>query len=125
MANGAPVCTDSRDEVFTQPTPNNLLAIPIPTDLPSAIQAIKALRAAVMQLTARTGGPPPNPFKPQYNGFTSKKTTSRWSELSQDRVVKKVRVFNPNDKTQFVDVEQINGVTMQDQLTGEKWTWKR
>ena len=122
---GAPVCSDSKDEVIKQPTPNNLLGIPVATDLPTAIAAVNAMRAVLQNITGRTGGFPPKPFTPQYNGFTSKKTTSRWSEVSGDRVKKVVKVYNPNDKTQFIEVEQINGVTMQDQVTGDKWTWKR
>lgn len=124
-SSGAPVCSDSKDEVITQPIPNNNLAIPVATDLQSALAAIAALRAAVMALTNRLGGIPATPFKPQFNGFTSKKTTSRWSEVRQARSVKVVRVKQKTNPNNFVDVEQINGLTMQDRITGDKWTWSR
>lgn len=122
---GAPVCSDSKDEVLTQPTPNNSLPIPVANDLQSLYAAVNALRAAVMRLTNRTGGPPPQKFTPQYNGFTSKKTTVRWSEVRPERTTKVVRVKQKTNPSNYVDVEQINSLTMQDQVTGDKWKWSR
>ncbi len=124
-SNGAPVCSDSKDEVITQPTPNNSLPIPVANDMASLWAAINALRAAVMRLTNRTGGPPPKQFTPQFNGFTTKKTTSRWSEVRPQRTTKVVRIKQKTNPNNYVDVEQIDGLVMQDQVTGDKWTWSR
>jgi hypothetical protein len=47
----------------------------------------------------------------------------RWKESK--RTTEVVRVFNPNDHSQFVDVERINQLTMTDGVTGESWSWSR
>jgi len=46
-----------------------------------------------------------------------------WRETG--RVTEMVRVFNPTDHTQYVDVERINRLTMADQVTGQVWEWNR
>lgn len=48
--------------------------------------------------------------------------------LTEDRgsrVVKTVRVYNPQDKEQYVDVQQINRMVFKDAKSGETWTWSR
>ena len=42
-----------------------------------------------------------------------------------DRTVKKVRIFNPDDKTQYVDVNQITALTLKDPVTGMTWKWSQ
>lgn len=47
----------------------------------------------------------------------------RFSEVS--RVTKKVKISNPDDDTQYVMVEQITKLVMQDNVTKEQWVWTR
>lgn len=124
MAN-APICHESRDEAFPTKQPSSIPNIPPATDLASAIAAINALRAAVMALAGRQQSRPPQPWTPQINNFQSTNSNTRWQEDRKVRVTQVVRVFNPKNKKQYVDVEQINGLTFADQKTGEKFQWKR
>lgn len=62
----------------------------------------------------------PNPFNQNQNVSPGKQD---WNEVT--RKVAVVRVFNESDRTQFVDVEQINGLTMKNKKTGETWVWTR
>lgn len=41
-----------------------------------------------------------------------------------NRTTKNVKITNPEDDTQFVIVQQITSLTMQDNVTKEKWIWK-
>jgi hypothetical protein len=45
----------------------------------------------------------------------------QWQEVN--RVVTPVRIFNPNDNQQWVDVERIAQVTFQDQTTNGLFQW--
>lgn len=71
-----------------------------------------------------------SPSTPKPSGRTTATTKksnelkkTQWEEVT--RTLKIVRVENPNDSTQFVDVEQINSLTMRDRKTGEVWKWTR
>ncbi len=46
-----------------------------------------------------------------------------WIEFK--RVTATVRVSNPQDSSQFVDIEQINQLVMVDRVTGATWVWNR
>jgi hypothetical protein len=50
----------------------------------------------------------------------------RKSALYQiERVTEQVRLTNPNDDTQWVDVVRINKLVMRNENTGELWVWER
>lgn len=135
----APVCHISPDQTIENQRQKQrngkatvLPTIPHATDLASALIAIQRLTQIVNQLTGalnsvvgsqtndrseRTGpqgpaGKPGQPPKPP-----------RWSEVS--RATEKVRVYNPTDRQQYVDIERINGFVMRDAVTGNTWEWKR
>jgi hypothetical protein len=100
FANGslAPVCPVSRSQApSTQP---RSVAIPLAIDLPSALRAINQI---IYML---------NP---------SATSIPQWQEVS--RVVTPVRIFNPNDNQQWVDVERVAQLTFQDQTTNGLWQW--
>jgi hypothetical protein len=93
----APVCPIVRSQPIPGQPPTKQTAIPPATDLPSAIRAINQI-INIYNL------------KPlQY--------------VETNRVTQTVRVYNPNDKEQWVDVERINSLTMQDPVTGGLWQW--
>jgi hypothetical protein len=118
-----PVCHVSTDQVIDQPPKVLLPSIPEATDLNSALAAINAMRQMLLLLAGQIGrggaqGPPGAAGK-----SAQKEKVGRWNEVS--RSTSKVKVFNPDDKTQFVEVERINKLTMKDSVTNEQWIWNR
>lgn len=103
-----------------QPTGPAFLPVPEAHDLPSLIQAVNAIRQNLQRLQ--------NQNTPLGKGGQSKNTPTkpnRWTEDPGSRVTTKVRVTNPNDSTQFVDVEQVTSIGMKDGITGDMWKWTR
>jgi hypothetical protein len=138
----APVCHISKDQDITeQPKPTLLPFVPAAIDLPSALQAIQALRLIVEMLAGQTipnqGGsgfnngtqlPGLRPPAPNQNvGKRNPNANERYSEVRSQRVEKKLRVFQDNDpsSSNWVDIKQVNAVTWVDNVTGEKITWSR
>jgi hypothetical protein len=95
----APVCPVSRSQAVANQPPIPPSVIPLANDLPSAIRAINQI-INIFNL---------NPLVPQ------------WQEVQ--RTVTPVRIFNPNDSSQWVDVERIAQVTFQDQTTNGLFQW--
>jgi hypothetical protein len=101
----APVCPISRPEV---PPQQPGIKLPVPTlayDFPSALAAINAIVTI-------------------YNAEQQQQkfTNVRWVE--RERVSQNVRIFNPSDRSQYVDVVRITKLVMEDVLTGELWWWE-
>lgn len=124
---GAPVCNIIPADQPGAPTAKKVPTIPIATDLNSALSALNAVRAWInAQQQPPAGGagggsggtiiPPPPKQPPQ-----PKPTTGRWNELS--RTTQLVKITNPADPTQFVEVLQLSSLTMQDSQTKETWVW--
>lgn len=127
MSNVGPVCHIPPASTPANPQPQNMPGIPGPVsptarqdDFNAAVAALlNAMRLLLMQLTNQQGN------KGQTNNAKTKNEKGRWRE--SNRVVEKVRVFQNNDpkSENWVDVEQINSLTMTDGVTGTQWTWKR
>lgn len=131
MSNGAPVCPVSQSE----PLPVQMgLLLPVPalaTDLPSAIRAINQLTQKVL---ATLGMPvnnvyPPYPFglygpPPSGAGASGsdggKPPKLTWQEVSRN--TETVRIHNPDDKTQYVDIDRITYVVFASSV-GTTLTW--
>lgn len=120
----APVCLLEPDLKIEQPDPRTWPSIPIATDMASLLKANNAMRQTLMMLLNLLSR------NNQQNGGGGGRTSSskaakqgKYSEVT--RQVKTVRVTNPQDKSQYVDVEQIYALTMRDNNTGETWTWTR
>lgn len=123
---GAPVCVIEPTEPIQVPKPLQLPPIPIATDLQSALAAINAMRQNIMALLGqiaqsqqgRGGGfianNPNNPSK-----------AANFVEVLPLRVTQKIRVYNANDKTQYVDVQQITGLTFVDPQTQQTIQWQQ
>ena len=130
MGTVAPVCNVNVRQPVVQPSPPALPAIPIATNLATAIQAINVMRQAINTMNNNI---PPNNQNNQntiMNGFTTKQdqqqNTPQKSGFVQVSVVKNtVRITNPDNPDQYVDVEQITGLTMQNAVTGQSWTWSQ
>lgn len=127
----APVCEIIPTISDTQPPQARLPAIPIATDLASALAALNAMRAWMLQMMqtqpghnfwggghgsggagGRGGGKTPQPKPPKMG---------RW--IQKDITRQKVRVFNPQDHEQYVDVSRVTRLVMRDTVTGEEWVW--
>jgi hypothetical protein len=133
----APVCHISKDQDITeQPKATLLPFVPAAIDLPSALQAIAALKLIVQMLSGQVQPNPSNgtlqaglqPPAPNPNtGKGNPNQNERFVENRQQRVVKKVRIFQNKDKTSsnWVDINQINSTTWYDTVTGETIVWSR
>jgi hypothetical protein len=109
----APVCPVSKGQAIVG-SPGPLLPMPPrAVDLPSAINAINQLSQIIIQLI--------NPSLTINNTLRAPRLTSDWSETG--RVTQVQRVYNPDDKSQWVDVERINQLTMTQDATGDVLQW--
>jgi hypothetical protein len=98
----APVCPITRSEVPPTQPGIKIPFIPKATDLDSAIAAINKLIDIINQDSAEP--------------------SIRW--LEKERSTQIVRVTNPEDEDQWVDVERITRLVMEDQDTGDLWVWE-
>jgi hypothetical protein len=113
----APICNNAPPSAPGQPSPKTLPSIPPATDLQSAIMAVNAIRR-ILQTMIQT------PPQGGISGFRLRADRG-FQEVKQRRVTKRVRIFNPSDKSQYVDVEQVVGIVMQDPVTGNTWSWNQ
>lgn len=127
MATGtAPVCLLQPDIKIEQPDPRLWPPIPPAHDLASALRAINAMRNLLQQLMDLLSHNNLFPHPPGKRGgfkVVDPKKQAAYQEVH--RTTKVVRVYNPQDKSQYVDVEQIESLLMRDTKTGEVWAWKR
>jgi hypothetical protein len=108
----APVCPISKSQAIVG-SPGPLLPMPPrAVDLPSAINAINQLSQIIIQLI--------NPSL-TINNTLRPLRGSNWIETG--RVTQVQRVFNPDDNSQWVDVERINQLTMTQEATGDVLQW--
>ena len=116
----APVCHIPPAVTVTPQPPGRLLpSIPNAYDLASALRAIAALRQAVQILTNQN-----TTDNGVINNFNTRRDqTGTWNE--ERRVTETVRVFNPEDDSQYVDVERINSLRMLNKDTKQTWIWNR
>lgn len=115
----APVCNNAPVASVNQPTPKTLPTVPEAKDLQSALAAINAMRRILQTIVSQT---PQHPGG--ISGFKMAKTQG-FQEIKQRRVYKTVRVYNPQDHSQYVDVQQIVSMTMADPATGQIWYWQQ
>lgn len=122
-----PVCHLPPEATPGKPQPQNMPGLPgpaNPNDLNSIVNLLNAIRTMLMQIAdmQKSG----NNTGVTNNFITQPdKKPAQWIEVN--RQVQKVRVYQNNDKTSpnYVDVEQINQLTMQDRKTGALWRWHR
>jgi hypothetical protein len=123
----APTCLIQPTIKIEQPDPRTAPSIPRAHDLDSAIRAINAiadyLRWLNNMLSQNNHRPNPSGGGGSTNSKKNSNKVGKYTEVS--RSTKTVRIYNPNDKSQYVDVEQIYALNFQDNKTGETWTWKR
>lgn len=117
-----PVCHIPPTNTPGDPQPTNIPGIPAPAqaNLQSLQATINGLRQLIIYMAGQQG-------TAGQNGKDAKSKPARWTEKPGSRVTSTVRVFQNNDSSSqnWVDIEQINQVTMADGVTGESWVWKR
>lgn len=121
----------------TQPDVTLLPYIPpVPLNLPPDLSGLANMLDAMRQVTNQLSGARPassegsnprrkNDGQADKNDSTSKKKNTPVRFQETQRVTEQVRIYNPQDHTQYVDILQINKLVMQDQVTGETWEWNR
>lgn len=109
-------------------------------DLQLLAEAINTIRQVVNAMGNRGaapnntgGGPLIGGVGGQGIGLSLKKPPSNQQQRQQrkqgagfkevNRVVKKVKVVNPDDKEQYVIINQIVSLTLRDPVSGLTWTW--
>lgn len=116
MAQIGPVCHIAPETNTQQP---GVIAIPnIPAaqpNLASLAASVNALRQAVMLMAGKSGAD----GRPGANGAGLK--PPQWKE--KKRVTEVVKVYNPDDKTQFIEVERINQLVMEDKKNNQTWEY--
>lgn len=128
MARKAPVCHIAPPVPLGDPGPVNAEFIPEARDMASLIAAVNALRRIAQRNSGGFGGPRPGTGLP-LGGSTGastkeeKKKQGRWSE--QTRKTEKVKITNPDDPSQFVEIERINQIIWKDNVSGETFVWNR
>lgn len=105
----APVCPVSKSQAIIGAPPPRLPMPPRANDLPSAINAVNILAQIIQDLI--------NPSTTINTTLYPVVTGGNWTETG--RVTQIQRVFNPDDKSQWVDVERINSLTMTQDATGD------
>jgi hypothetical protein len=98
-----PVCNVKGVVKFPDQKLNPFQAIPKATDLPSAIKAIQAIT----------------------NNFNTLAKFGNYVEYQPARTFEIVRVFNPTNTAQWVDVAQITGLLFVDPVSGRTITWRQ
>lgn len=118
----APFCNVKGTVVVPGQTAPVIQPVPVANDLKSLIKAVAALTNNFNAMNNQLAN---QSFS---SGFTTKKDPSKaptWIEDRGKRVMDKVKVTNPDDPNQFVEVEQIKSFTMKNVKDGTTWVWKR
>jgi hypothetical protein len=131
MARKAPVCHIPPTKPATDAqAPVDTVYVPQATDLASTMAAVNALRLVYLRGTGGFGGAghggTASSLGPGGTGGTvkdEKKKQGQWVETN--RQTEKVKVTNPDDPSQFIELERINQLTFKDAATGETWFWQR
>ena len=118
-----PVCNLNNRQNVVQPTAATLPQIPVVTDLQSAINASNVMRQILQALLNQFPGLANNVAALNPNntppGGGDAFAVGGGDFKQQNVTTKKVRVTNPQDSSQYVDVEQVTGVTWKNGL-GQK-----
>ncbi|HEX6825730.1 MAG TPA: hypothetical protein VF077_05370 [Nitrospiraceae bacterium] len=100
MANGvAPVCHIVRGQIWPEPKIKALAPVRKPTDQGSANQAIDTLA-----------------------DNQDKLANASWTEAKRN--TQRVRIHNPDDYNQWVEVERITRVVFENTVTGQSFEWQ-
>jgi hypothetical protein len=88
------------------------------TPTQGGISPVGGMTMARANNTRAVNAQPSNP----YNQALGQRKSAQYQI---ERVTEKVRLTNPDDKEQYVDVLRINKLVMRNENTGELWVWER
>lgn len=117
----APVCHIPTETPITQPAGNRVAAVPVATDLKSALLALSAIRKILQDVLDKPG--PGNGAHEPSQPPRPKPKPGRWVESKRSTEIVKLPIGD--DPANFVEIERMNSLTMKDSITGEDWTWSR
>lgn len=118
----APICYINPPPPTAEPVTPTIPAIPVATNLASAIQAVNILRQIIQTQGNQipgggTGGGGSSTHK--------KKNDANFVEIKAKRISTTTRVFNPQNRSQYVDVKQITSLTFIDPISKQEITWQQ
>lgn len=116
----APVCFINPPPPAAEPVTNTIPAIPVATDLQSAIQAVNTLRQIIQDMTNQN----PQPGRITDLVVNSKKAAN-FVEVVGSRKTQMVKVTDPNDSSTYIVTKQITGLTFHNPVTKQNITWKQ
>jgi len=120
MTTNAPVCHIPPDTVTQQPSPVSLPAIPPAEATIASLQhTVNVMRQVINILTGN------NHTTNNNNSFSNNAVPVSGSWTQKSIATEVVRIYNPEDKTQYVDVERINKLVMGNNATKQTWEFKR
>lgn len=123
---GAPVCVIQPTEPIQVPKGQQLPPIPIATNLLSAIQAINAMRQLIIVMLGQIS---PNGQPTPGGGFSSNlppdPKKANFKEVRAARQTTTMRIYDPTNRNNYVDVQQITGLTFIDPLTSQTINWQQ
>lgn len=124
MTAQAPICHVPPVTPTSQPSPLDLPAIPpAQANLQSLAASVNAMRQMLLIITGQQGTQG-RPGAPGAKGQDAN-AKGQWTEHS--RTTSKVKIYQNNDPStgNFVEVEQMNTLTMGNKDTGQTWKWSR
>lgn len=124
MVDIAPVCHIAPEQSIQQPPPLNLPSIPpAGPSIESLVRTVNTMRQTIMILSGQQGSQG-RPGEPGKNGQNNN-AKGQWTENKQARVTEKVKIYNPSDTSQFVEVDRVNALQFVNKDTGQTWVWNR
>lgn len=123
----APVCNINVQPPTSEPTQPQLPAIPVATDLASALNAINTMRRIIQTITnqnSNNAGFRTTSFKTNQSG---QKKNSNFQEVAIRRTTKTTKIYQNNDPSTgvYVEVKQITGLTFVNKATGQEVVWSQ
>lgn len=120
-----PVCNVAGPVLFPGQKMSPFAPIPAATDLAGVMRALQVINNNFNTLVRLGNFRDPNDTRDVTGGGLGLKSAGgNFTEKRQSRTEKTERLFNPNDHEQFVDVNQITGLTFVDPQTGRTIVWK-
>lgn len=107
-----PVCNLNAKVNVQQPPIQSAPQIPVANDLPSALQAIQSMSQILQVIINQLPGP--NNIIQQNNA--KQPSGGNFQEVPGSRQSQNVRIYNPSDHTQYVDVNQVTYVKFANKL---------
>jgi hypothetical protein len=113
----SPTVAERHDPV---PLPNVPIAQP---NLASLTATVNALRQLVIVLSGQVGQQGRQGAAGKKGADGKDQPAGSWEQF--DLVTENVRIYNPNDKSQYVDVQRVNKLVMRNPQTKQVWTFNR